>query len=79
MRTGRPFRAAESRRASSYIRAGRELEAAGVNRRACRPLSQTCGISIAMSKSTGISVPSLKQSAAGGTGNFEPGSVLFRD
>ena len=41
--------------------------------------SQTCGTTIAMSKSTGISAPSLRQAAAGGTGNFEPGSVLFRD
>jgi hypothetical protein len=30
-----------------------------------------------MSKSTGISAPSLRQAAAGGTGNFEPGSGFF--
>jgi hypothetical protein len=39
--------------------------------------SQTCGTTIAMSTSTGISVPSLRQAAAGGTGNFAPGSGFF--
>ena len=46
-----------------------------MNRRA---LSQICGMTLAKSKRTGISVLSLRQGAAGGTGNFEPGSALVR-
>jgi hypothetical protein len=42
-----------------------------------RPLSQTCGISIAVSKSTGISAPSLKQSASGGQRISSPAASCF--
>ena len=42
-------------------------------------LSQTCGTSIAHSNQLGFQRPVLRQDAAGGTADFEPGSAPFRD